>query len=363
MSDDIFPLTVYGSDLSYFTGKLEMYLRAKNIPYQFKPMNGWRIMPLVEKETGTTQMPAATLADGRWITDTTAIIAWLEGLKPSPPIVPTDPVQRFFCLLLEDYADEWLWRPAMHFRWYTAEAALLQSRHLTDEITAGVPAPRFAKRWFLRRRQRGYTRGDGVTEANRAVVEAIYTDNLKWLEAILQRRPYLLGNSPSLADIAFMGPFFRHFSQDPVAAEIMRQQAPAVWEWVTRMWNNRSEKTAGDWLDGVPEDWNPILDDIGKVYLPYLCDNALAVKAGKKRFQVTAGGATYPNARTSAYRIWCVEQLRAQFDALSPDHQGVVKARLEQHHCWEPLWRIENLDSGVNRNVTLPFACSDKMVG
>lgn len=364
MHSAITPLTVYGSDLSYFTGKLEMYLRAKGIAYSFEPMHGRRIMPQVRRATGTSQMPAVKLSDGRWLSDTTPIIAWLEQQQPLPPLIPADPTLRFFCLLLEDYADEWLWRPAMHLRWYDTGSALLQSRHLADELTAGVPAPPALKRWYLRRRQRGtYTLGDGVTESNRRQVENIYLDNLAWLDAALQQHAYLLGSSPSLADIAFAGPFFRHFSQDPVPAEIMRQRAPAVFEWVARLWNCRAEGAKGDWLPKVPGHWSPWLQDIGTVYLPYLCENAEAVARGESRFSPTVGGVTYPNARTSRYRVWCLEQLRQHFNALPETARSGARAILEAHGAWEPLWRVQGIESGVNRGLTPPpFGSSHKMV-
>tara|TARA_R110000823_G_scaffold305166_3_gene427112 strand:+ start:40874 stop:41965 length:1092 start_codon:yes stop_codon:yes gene_type:complete len=363
MHGTISPLTVYGSTLSYFTGKLEVYLRAKNIAYTLEPMHGRRIMPIVRRATGTSQMPAVQLADGRWLSDTTPIIAWLEQQQPLPPVIPQEPVLRFFCLLLEDYADEWLWRPAMHFRWYYTGSALLQSRHLADELTAGVPVPPPLKRWYLRRRQRGtYTVGDGVTEANHRQVEAIYLNNLAWLDAALQQRAYLLGNSPSLADIAFAGPFLRHFSQDPVPAEIMKQRAPAVFEWVARLWNCRPESVTADWLHEIPEDWSPWLRDIGAVYLPYLCANAEAVAAGRSRFSPTVGGVTYRKARTSRYRMWCLEQLRYHFEALPESARSSVRDVLDRHGAWEPLWRVGDVESGVNRTLTPPFGSSHKMV-
>jgi hypothetical protein len=75
------PLRVYGSKISYFTGKLEAYLRYKEIPYTFVPMT-----PLVRnkvgRRTGTTQMPAVELPDGRWMTDTTPMLAWFESQHP-----------------------------------------------------------------------------------------------------------------------------------------------------------------------------------------------------------------------------------------------------------------------------------------
>ncbi len=363
MTSALFPLKLYGSDISYFTGKLEMCLRAKGISYEFIPMTGPRVWQSVKRATGADQMPAVTLADGRWLTDTTPIMAWLEEQLPSPPLYPTDPEQRFFSLLLEDYADEWLWRPAMHYRWYSSEGAMFASRHLAQELLAGVPLPGPLKRFYLRRRQRGgYTQGDGVSRDNRKQVEAAYHDNLAWLSTVLQERPYLLGNSPSLVDIAFMGPMFRHFSLDPVPAEIMRQKAPAVFEWIARLWNCGPDGLRGDWLTGIPDDWSPWLDEIGKVYLPYLCENALAVARGKQRFSPNVAGVRYPRARVSDYRVWCLLQLRGHFNALSPDAAERVRQRLEHHGCWEPLWRIEPLECDVNRDVSPPFGTDAKML-
>jgi glutathione S-transferase len=359
----LFPLKLYGSNISYFTGKMEMFLRAKGIPYEFIPMSGVTGQRLLKRATGVDQMPAVQLADGRWMTDTTPMMAWLEQQAPAAPLYPSDPEQRFFSLLLEDYADEWLWRPAMHYRWYSDEGAMWASRHLANELLSGMPLPGGLKRWMLRRRQRvGYTRGDGVRYSNRAQVEAIYHDNLAWLSAVLQRRSYLLGNSPSLADIAFMGPLFRHFATDPVPAEIMRHKAPAVWEWITRLWNAGPRALTGDWQAGIPDDWSPWLNDIGGTYLPYLCANAEAVARGSKRFSPTVNGVTYPRAKASVYRVWCVEQLRAHYQALPPEPAARVRERLERHGCWEPLWRVETPDSGVNRDSEPPFGSNSKML-
>jgi len=361
--DALLPLTVYGSNISYFTGKLEMYLRAKGIPYRFITLNGRRHIPLLLRETGATQIPAVVLADGRWMTDTTPMMAWLEQQFPFPPLFPTDPEQRFFSLLLEDYADEWLWRPAMHFRWYGDEGAMHLSRHIAHEIMFEVPLPVWLRSAFFRRRQRsGFTVGDGVSAANRLQVEAIYHNNLRWLSDVLERRPFLLGNSPSIVDVAFMGSMFRHFSQDPAPAEIMRQQAPAVWEWVARLWNCGPVAAQADWLEGVPEDWNPWLEDVGSTYLPYLNANADAARAGKKRFTTNAGGVRYVNARVSRYRVWCLQQLRAHFNALPQQSATRVQQRLRRHGCWEPLWQCEPLDCKVNRVTTPPFGTDSMML-
>ena len=97
----IAPLEVYGPEVSYFTGKLEAYLRFKEIPYE--RIGSSKANRALEKEVGVFQVPFARLADGRVMSDTTPMIQWLEGEFPEPPVIPADPLQRFVSLLLEDY--------------------------------------------------------------------------------------------------------------------------------------------------------------------------------------------------------------------------------------------------------------------
>ena len=49
-------------------------------------------------------------------------------------------MQRFVALLVEDYADEWLWRPAMHYRWSYAHDRELLSSIIIDEPYALGPS-------------------------------------------------------------------------------------------------------------------------------------------------------------------------------------------------------------------------------
>ena len=93
--EGITPLRVMGSKISYYTGKFEGYLRYKEIPYEFVAMTPG-VRREVTRRTGAAQMPAVRLADGRWMTDTTPMIAWLEQRFPDPPVIPLDPVQRCF---------------------------------------------------------------------------------------------------------------------------------------------------------------------------------------------------------------------------------------------------------------------------
>ena len=196
-------LRVHGCAISYYTGKLEAYLRYRGIPYEQLPTVGYERE--IEAGAGAVQMPVVRLDDGRWLSDSTPSIAWFESEQEAPTVYPEDRALRFVALLLEDYADEYLWRPAMHYRWSHQRDREYASAAIADELLTGVRLPRFAKRILVTRRQlRGFVRGDGVTDSTRAHVEQGYLNALDLMGAILAERPFLLGSTPTIADFGFM---------------------------------------------------------------------------------------------------------------------------------------------------------------
>ena len=348
-------MVVHGLDLSYFTGKLQAYLRYCELPHQFVDMDT-ATMRRAARETGMAQMPAIELADGRWMTDTTPIIAWIEARRTGPGVMPSDPVQRVMSLILEDYADEWLWRPALHYRWSFQPDIRLMGHRIAAEMMRDIPLPLALRRaMIIRRQQMKYVTGDGITPATRGHVESVYLRNLAWLEAILQTRPFLLGDRPTLADFGFMGPMFRHFSLDPTPARIMREQAPAVFAWVARVWAARQQQFVDAILaDGIPADWDPILAHAGETYLPYLAANAAAFGRGDKRFKVTLEGTAY-DLPVVPYRVHCLGALQRAVTELTGADADKVQARLEATGCWQALWQTQAPDTGFDPEGRLPF--------
>lgn len=348
-------MRLHGLNLSYFTGKLQAYLRYVELPFAFAEMDS-AAMRRAARATGMAQMPALELADGRWMTDTTATIGWIEARRGGPAVIPEDPALAYLSRLVEDYADEWLWRPALHYRWSYAADTALMGRRIAAEMLRDVPGPLALRTaLIIRRQQAKYVRGDGVTQATRGHVEDIYRRNLGWLEAMLATRPFLLGERPSLADFGFMGPMFRHFSLDPTPARIMRDTAPGVYEWVARVWNARASRLAGAaLLTEVPADWSPLLRDIGAGYLPYLAANAAAARAGAADFGVTIEEVTY-RLPVNLNRIHCLGELQRGFSELPPRAAAAVRVRLESEGAWEPLWREAAPDIGFDPERRLPF--------
>ena len=347
-------LRIYGSRISYFTGKLEAYLRYRGHDYTLLPTYAHR--GDVERGTGSTQMPAMQFEDGRWASDTTPLLAWLDARDGAPSIYPDDPALRFAALLVEDYADEWLWRPAMHYRWNYPLDREHASGLIVDEQMAWLRLPRALKRLALVRRQRGgFVRGDGVTARTWQHVEAGYRTALDRLEAIFARRRYLLGDAPSIADFGLMGPMLRHFGQDPTPADIMRSRAPGVWAWVGRVWNTRAVARPTAWIEAVDAPLGALLQEVCETHLVQLRANAVAVAAGKARFRQQIQGIRYERLPTGRYRVWCLEALRRAWAALDEPARRAL-----QRHLPEPaaavLWDATTpLGSGYDPEQRAPF--------
>ena len=345
---------VFGSGVSYYTGKLEAYLRYKGIPYDRG--SPYERRAEMEEAVGIIQHPMARLADGRWMTDSTPMIQFLEAEQSSPGIMPPDPVVRFLALLIEDYADEWLWRPAMHYRWsYRRDREFLSST-LADELGGASRLPRFVRRRFIQARQRvGFVIRDGVNGRTRAHVEGSYRAALANMSEMLGSRPFLLGDAPSIADFGLMGPMLRHFGQDPTPAEIMRNEGPAVYAWVARMWNAHGRHSPEGFLDEFPQDGASMIREISETHLVQLRANADAWAAGKRRFKVEIQGCRYAGLPTSQYRVWCLEQLRDGFAALEAPAQETARSLLDSPHA-EILWgSAPQRASGYDVDERAPF--------
>ncbi len=347
-------MRVYGSKVSYFTGKLETYLRYKGIAYERLPLI--RYSKKVRDHVGTTQMPAVELDDGRWMSDTTPIIRHFEEKYPGTPVLPEDPVLRFLALLIEDYADEWLWRPAMHYRWSYRYDRELLSGILVDELLGHIRAPRFVKKILIVRRQRnGFVVGDGVSSATRQHVESGYLAVLANMTRMLDGRRFLLGDSPSIADIGLMGPMLRHFGHDPTPADIMRERAPAVYEWIARLWNSKASAATPVWVDALPEDAQPMLREICETHLVQLEHNARAFGKNARRFDVEIQGCAYRNLPVSRYRVWCLEVLRKRYGALQTGERALLRSLLA-YPAAGILWAAERpARSGYDEAFEAPF--------
>ncbi len=319
---------VHGLKLSYFTGKLEAYFRVKGIPHRFVEMDTADFRACA-RATGVAQMPQVERPDKTWETDTTAIIARNEDRREEPRLRPEAPVAAFLSRLLEDTFDEWLWRPALYYRWAFAEDRTLLSAQLARTLLRDVPAPFWLRRRSILTRQRWvFLRQDGVTRATAPQVEALYHRTLDALEPIFSRRPFLFGARPCEADFGLFGPFFRHFSHDPTPAAILRERGPHTLAWTARLWATRpADVTRAAPITDAPEDLAPLLEIAGEDYLPYLAANDAAVRKRRKDVRYASQGIPW-SVPASPYRAHCLDELRRAFQTLAPGDRAVAGSRV-----------------------------------
>lgn len=352
-------------DVSYFSGKLECYFRYKELDFKRCEPTIRQLKYDLYPNTGTVQVPQVfDRRDQKWLRDTTPIIEYLEHdkrLSDRKSILPSCPVQSFFCRLLEDFADEWLWRPAMYFRWDPSLDADQLSTRFTYGFArdgTGVPISLAGKLFKLRQRVL-FVYGDGITnEQTHIAVREYYLRLLDILQEIFSKSPYLFGNRPTLADFGFAGPMFRHFSSDPTPRKIMQQRAPAVYEWISRLWNCKQSQMSEE--TGFPSDGKislsimPLLELCGE-YIAYLHDNAVAFQQKKINFDFNFEGIVYPKMPVSSYRVWCRAQLQKHFNNLPNDAQQIVQSKLNEIKCWNLLWKDGIIECPPEGGTNPPF--------
>jgi hypothetical protein len=226
--------------------------------------------------------------------------------------------------MFEDLFDEWYWRPALYYRWAHADDARLMSTELARQLLRDVPAPLFLSRLFILLRQRQvYMKKDGVTKSTAPLIEAQYLASLTELNKILAKRPYLFGEVPCEADFGLFGPFFRHFFCDPTSGRLMRNQAPNLLHWVTRLWSTRPSDIADkNSISEIPDDLDYFFDMISDDYLPYLKANADAVAQGDANVGYRAQNADW-EVPVAPYRARCLNDLKQGYLAL--DEQAQMK--------------------------------------
>jgi len=242
--------TLYGLDFSLFTGKTRSYLRKKGIPFKEVNVRWGKIRNFVIERTGVEFIPVVQTPDDQVIQDTTVIIDELEKL----------------------YADEWLFIPAMHYRWnYEEENEHYIYGKFGEIIWQNAPGP--LRRWLGKKvgaEFKAMVPGLGITETNYRSIEASYENFLKDFNAHLEIHDYVT----CIADFGFMAPLYGHLYLDPAPGKLMRKLAPAVVRWVERMNDSEIAMRKGAFLgnDRIPGTLLPILKRMATEQLPTLLD-------------------------------------------------------------------------------------------
>ncbi len=264
--------TLYGAEVSYYTGKARAYLRWRGVPFVEEGATQAVYREVILPTVGWPVIPVLKAPDGAIIQDTADIIDYVEAReKLQPPAIPTGPVQRFVAQLLHLYADEWLVIPAMHYRWnFNEDFAYAEFGALSAPQLSRTEQYEVGKK--NGQRFKGALPPLGITPETIPGIERSYEGFLVDFSRHLAEHRFLLGARPCLADFAFIGPLYAHLLRDPASGEFMRRNAPRVADWVGR--THSGQRGSGDLLadDAIAPTLEPILARQMQEQFPALVD-------------------------------------------------------------------------------------------
>lgn len=332
-------LKVLGAPGSPYTRKFLAALRYRQIPYEIiwgshqsppadLPQPKVRLLPTAYFESDDGQFDAAV--------DTTPLLRRLETMHNVRSLIPDDPELRFYNDLLEDYGDEWLTKQMFHYRWHhqadrenAGPLLVFWNNPSIDNDTAKAISQSLTKRQF----ERLYVVGSNDKTA--AIIERSYARFLDVLDALLTHGGYILGSRPASCDFAVYGQLTQLGEVEPTSAAIMSQTSRRV-----RAWLDRMEDLSG--VDGDTLPWpelentrqrlKPILEEIGRTYVPFMLANARANLAGDANVSTEIDGATWEQP-TFPYQAKCLQVLGESYVALSEDTRSNIARTFENAGC------------------------------
>ena len=261
---------VHGMMQSYFTRKMTGYLDYKRIPWVFRRFPG--VTPATAAAGFPGGVPAVETPSGEVMWDSTPMIHHLELRFPEPAVLPDDPVQRFLCYVVEDFADEWLYRAAVGSRWHFPENAAVGGFELARDIAVRMPVSCDQAHAGVGAHVLSSCPPLGVTaETIGRWIDDVLRPWLRTLGAHLARRPYLFGERPSLADFALFGGNAAHFTNDPLCRRWIEEDAPAAVAHTHRLLEPQDERF-GEWEEpsAVSDTMVAVLAEVGRHYLPWV---------------------------------------------------------------------------------------------
>ncbi len=168
-------MILYGSSMSPFVRKTLAYISEKGLEVELKPIGIGDQDPAFREASPFGKMPG--FRDGDFaISDSTAIITYLEATYPDPPLIPVAPASRARTIWYEEFAD-------------TILAACMGKLFFNR-----VVAPRFLGR-----------EGD-LAAADKAQAEEL-PPLIDYIEKMIPASGYLVDDRLTLADLSVASPF------------------------------------------------------------------------------------------------------------------------------------------------------------
>ncbi len=191
-------LELYQFEISQFSEKVRLILDYKGLEYKKTEVTPGIGQLEVVKMSGQRQLPVLKDND-TVIYDSTEIALYLDRKYPEKPLLPTDPVARGQCLLIEEWADESLGIKGR-------KAFFHALNHYQNFRTSFLPSntPDLLKNFvsaFPSEVMDIFSVGVGLGTNVLKEAEKGLKQDLEALTLILQNKPYLVSDQPTLADL------------------------------------------------------------------------------------------------------------------------------------------------------------------
>lgn len=270
--------TLYVNSMSPYSIKASAALGYLGLPCETETQNLVTRFTVLKRLTGKTMVPV--LRRGEWaINDSSRIMRYAEE-QSEKSIDPTEQARRPVAWLMEEFADEWVSRWFIHSRWHNRRDFSEVSADVGRELTGPVPGLGKPLGWLAASGIKKSLRRGGITEDNRAALEASRERTLEALESLFEEqateRRYILSGKPTAADFGLYGQI-EQFRQDPTGSEVMRAY-PKICGWLNRIDRMRLPHpvTAEGRSEPVAlERLNSLFAEFIGTYLRTLVDNAV----------------------------------------------------------------------------------------
>lgn len=237
------PYVHWAVNVSLYSAKTRSYMIKKGIHFtEASPAAGVagakdRWAEVIVPALGYSTFPVLDLPDGTFISDTTAIIRYLEEQHPEPPMLPSDPMMRALAWLIFNYGTEGLLLNAQHYRWSFSESADFAAADIGRAIAGptNFEVIKMIGESFQAMKLERFPTEVGITAETIPAIEKSNQLLFDTLDAHFRHYPYILGGRPSIADAAMMETLHAHLGRDIYPANIMKKTAPALFRWTETM--------------------------------------------------------------------------------------------------------------------------------
>ncbi|MEP0201878.1 MAG: glutathione S-transferase family protein [Halioglobus sp.] len=319
-----------GSEMSFFTRKLEAQLHFQQIPWQYLFKTEARKAEL-ENRAGTHFVPLLMTPDKWLLSDTIAIGPMLSERFAARSVIPDAPLQRACCFILEDAFNHWLGRVCVHSRWCYPDnvawvgprfgANMVLDRSIDEpfsnaELDELTPIGSMMYEGF----GKNVCEVNGVGPDQAPAVQADFKQLLSALAIHFGSNDFLLGSRPCLADFALAGACKAHFICDPEPESWLGEHSAMINEYTARFfgqWQTELMPWPAD--DRVPATLSALLDYLQSSCYQSAKPNVAAGLAGEKFYEFDYG---YGTTRSRTQKRLNVARLHVQDELIRANAQN-----------------------------------------